>query len=301
MAKTGKKTVKPAAEEEEELEPELDEGGDIAAPAGEALEMYRVMPEAPTIKALLYSEPGVGKTTLAASAQDHPMLAPVCFANIEGGMISIAHRRDIHAVDIFSTEDLYTLYGQIRDREGPFADVRTLVIDNISELHTLDLDDTVRRAMNSGKDKDRNRTSPDEIWQEDYGESTVRLLRLIRWLKGIDGLNLIITAHAKFVYPPSANKRKAAELVDVEPITVLPMLSQKLCKGIMGMMDFVWYVQYNPEDNKRLMLTRPDGIYQAKTRGPHFQDMMGSVVTNPTMPQLYEMLVKAESGKQKRK
>lgn len=257
------------------------------------LQIYRVVPEAPRIRALIYGEPGSGKTSLAASAQDHEEMAPVVFANIEGGLLSVVHRGDIHAVDITSTEDMYELYHRIKNKVDPFAEIKTLVIDNVTELQATNLEEIVQAEMVSPR-KSASRVSEDEIFQEDYGTSTVQLSRLFRWCKGLD-VNLILTAHAKFVYPPSRNSRSGTN-VDVEPTAVLPMLTQKLMKSVMGLVDFVWYLQWNPEDKQRWMLTRPDGIYQAKTRGLHFAEALGPAVKDPSMPKLYDLLVKAESG-----
>src|SRR5690348_6819282 len=100
----------------------------------EAPALYRVVPEAPRIKALIYGESGVGKTTLAATAQDHQNLAPILFANIEGGLLSVAHRKDVHAVDVGSTEQLYDLYRALRANEPPFDAIATVIVDNITEL-----------------------------------------------------------------------------------------------------------------------------------------------------------------------
>lgn len=258
------------------------------------LELYRVVPESPRIKAMIYGEPGCGKTSLAATAQDHDDMAPILFANIEGGLLSVSHRKDMHAVDIQNTASLYALYRKLKHKEDDFGEINTIVIDNVSELQTLNLDEIVQEAMGSGKAKDRNRESEDEIWQEDYGQSTVQLGRVLRWFKNLD-INVIVTAHAKFVYPPSGkNNRQGVQ--EQDPVAVLPMLTQKLCKSVMGMVDFCWYMQYEPESNERLLLTRPDGIYQAKTRGHKFAKALGPVVKNPSMPDLYDLLVKSQRG-----
>lgn len=291
---TKKAAKKPPVVEDEEIDVEEEM---IAEEAHDEvkLELYRVVPESPRIKAMIYGEPGCGKTSLAATAQDHDEMAPVAFANIEGGLLSVSHRKDIHAVDIRNTNELYALYRAIKHKEDPFGDINTLIIDNMSELQTLNLDEIVQAAMGSGKAKDRNRESEDEIWQEDYGQSTVQLSRVIRWFKNLD-INVIVTAHAKFVYPPSSkNQRQGVQ--EADPVAVLPMLTQKLCKGVMGMVDFCWYLQYEPEANERLMLTRPDGIYQAKTRGHKFAKALGPVVKDPNIPALYDLLVKSQGGK----
>lgn len=288
--------AEPVVEDEDQEDQEelaIEEHDDTES---DELELYQVVPEAPRIKALIYSEPGGGKTTLAATAQDHPDMGPVLFANIEGGLISVSHRRDLHAVDIRSTAALYALYRKLAAKEAPYDEIGTVVIDNITELQTLNLDEIVQGEVQSGKNS--NRESVDDIWQEDYGTSTVQLSRIFRWFKGLD-INLILTAHAKFVYPPSGNRRQGVQ-TDVEPLAVLPMLTQKLMKTVMGMVDFCWYLQYDPEGDQRLMLTRPDGIYQAKTRGPRFAKAIGAVVTNPDMPTLYNTLVRAQGKKSSR-
>lgn len=252
--------------------------------------IYKVQPESPRMRILLYSEPGAGKTTLASTAQDHDDLAPVLYADVEGVAGAVGHRDDIHAVKIASTDDLRKLYYALLHKKGDFAEVQTLVIDNATELQTLNLDEIVHEEMS----KDSKRKSEDEIWQEDYGVSTVQLLRLFRWFKGLD-INLIITAHAKFVYPKTDSRNPAAAL-NAEPLAVLPMLTQKLCKQTMGLVDYVWFLNYDAEGDKRQMLTRPDGIYQAKTRGQPYADLLGAIVDNPTMPMLYDALLQSRGG-----
>lgn len=264
---------------------------------GGALSIYRVVPESPRIRALIYGEPGCGKTTLAESASDHPEMGPILFANIEGGLLSVAHRHP-HAVDITSTEQLYELYGALHRKESPFDEVGTLIVDNITELQNFNLDEIVREEMNK-PNRAASRIHDDEVFQEDYGRSTLQLYRIFRWLKNLN-INIILTAHAKFVYPPSRNTRQGQN-VDVEPTAVLPMLTQKLMKSTMGLVDFVWYLQYDPESDTRVMLTRPDGIYQAKTRGRFFAKALGPVVRNPEMPKLYDLLVKSESSQSSRR
>ena len=62
---------------------------------------YKVTPEKVVgrMKILIYGPQGVGKTYLAATAQDHPAMRDVLFLNVEGGLMTIAHRGDIMAED----------------------------------------------------------------------------------------------------------------------------------------------------------------------------------------------------------
>ena len=103
-----------------------------------------VSAEDPTFNLLVYGDPGAGKTTFAAGAQDHPAMRNVLFANKEGGMLSVAHRGDIHEVPIRTTEELTALGWELAN--GAWDSVRTLVIDNATEVQTVNLVQAEDRA-----------------------------------------------------------------------------------------------------------------------------------------------------------
>jgi hypothetical protein len=274
------------------------------------MEMYLVTPESPYINALFYSEPGDGKTTLAASAQDHKAMKHVLFANIEGGMISIAWRQDIHSIDINSIDDLYDLFWMFSNGDPKVRNVHTLVIDNVSELQRVNLDqivaDEIEKSERDKGERGKKREDPDEIYQEDYGRSTNQLERVFRWFKNWP-INVIFTAHAKYVYPKVGRN---VDTTDLEPTVVLPKLTQMLCKTLMGLVDFVWFLEYDPEEDVRYLITQPNGIVRAKTRGPRFAKAIGSIrqIGDDTMhdgrrigrfylPEIYQLLVDTESGR----
>ncbi len=258
---------------------------------------YLITPERPFINLLLFSEPGVGKTTFAAQAQDHPHMKNVLFANIEGGTISIAYRQDIHAVDVKSVDDLTDMFWDIKRRK--YSSVNTVVIDNLSELQRVNLEQIVAEAMTKQKGKTK-RESPDDIWQEDYGVSTLQMERIIRWFRNLE-INLILTAHAKYVYPKTGRNKDTTQ---VDPIVVLPTMTQALCKSVMGLVDFVWYMGYDAEEDERYLITQPDGVIAAKTRGPRFAKAIGQyrpLSKEFGLPQIYDMLDKSESAKPRRR
>lgn len=267
--------------------------------------IYKVTPEAPFVNLMLFSEAGEGKTTLAASAQDHPEMANVLFANIEGGLMSVAHRQDISSVDISSVDDLYELFWKLQRRDKDVRDFNTIVIDNVSELQRMDLEQIVQNEVENSTNK--NRVDPDDIWQEDYGKNTVRLERILRWFKNLP-INLIITAHPKFVYPKVG---RGVDLTEIEPTVVIPKLTQSLCKSVLGLVDFVWFMKFDPEEDRRWLLTQPDGTYYAKTRGHKFSKAMGAYREfgygvgrdgkDFMMAEIYQLLVDSESGRLKKK
>jgi hypothetical protein len=259
---------------------------------------YIVTAEHPTFNVMLVGDSGMGKTTMAASAQDHPEMADVLFGNVESGMLSIAHREDIHAVDIKSTPDVAKLVWSIANQE--FPSVKTVVIDSVSEWQTINLAENVKEAILAGRNKagGRDRTE-DDAWQEDYLRCTKQIGRLVGYLRDLP-VNVILTAHAKFVYPKNV---PGAELGGVEPDRIVPALSQALMKTVMKSMDFVWTLDVDPETQKRFLVTVPKGPYLCKTRGEPFLEAIGDVVENPSLPELYDTFVRTmhkKTSKRKR-
>lgn len=248
---------------------------------------YRVTTSKPKIKTLIYGRPGIGKTTLAASAQEHPDLAPVLTANFEGGLLSISGRGDIDAVDIHSMEEVDQLFWSIRNLTPPFDQYKTLIIDSGSEMQTLALEEAVRIEMNKKQAQGRlgDRTI-DDIEIQNYGKSGAQLARIFRWFRDLP-INLIITALPKFVFPQGVDARTAL------PIEVTPSFTNKLGVQIMGYVDFLWYLY--EEGGVRKILTKDTGAYRAKTRGFNFQLGLGNPHNNPWLPTIYDLLVEAES------
>lgn len=251
---------------------------------------YIIKPELFTgrFKALVYGDPGAGKTFLAGTAQDHPNMANVHVLNIDGGMMTLAERGDIAATDIKSSYQLEEELYRIAAHDPKYEGVKTAVIDNISELQTIDLEGTARQEYKERQKKNKDYTI-DEIYLEDYGVSGKRVARVLRGFRDLP-INVIYIAHKK------DKKRRNSDTIEESK----PMLTEKLCTAVTGYMDFVWYLytadtpvnldngqQIN--ETHRYMLTQPYNGFICKTRGTKFAQALGTVVQDPTFPEIMDL------------
>lgn len=231
---------------------------------------------------LIYGDPGSGKTHLAGTAQDVAQMADVHVFNIDGGIMTLANRGDIHATDIHTADDLENELFRIVNKDPKYAKTKTVVIDNITELQTLVLEGITTKEFANRRKKDKN-YSIDEVYLEDYGVSGKRLARILRGFRDLP-MHVIYIAHKK------DKMRKGTNVLEESK----PNLTEKLCTAVMGYMDFVWYLYTADEqvgseeqgywtETHRYLLTQPMNNYTAKTRGADFAQRIGPVIKDPNM------------------
>lgn len=231
----------------------------------------------PVMNVLIFGEPGVGKTVLAASGQGVPGLDQHLFLNVEGGDLSIMDqgldsmtpgRGEDGRPNGRTLTDLEELATAIANRTPGFENYRTLIIDSVTELQIRDMDDFVKPG--------------DAIELRDYGKSTRRMQRILRMLRDAN-VNVIFTALSQNIMQ---KKRGSNEL---ELSEIGPQMTAKVANSLKGYVDFVWYYYITPE-GERVLITAPKGPIKAKTRNDKFAQAIGPAVKNPNMGTLYRTL-----------
>lgn len=243
---------------------------------------------------LVYGEPGSGKTHLAGTAQDVPTMADVHVFNIDGGIMTLAPRGDIHATDIRSVDELEQELFKIASHDKKYESTKTVVIDNITELQTLALENITTREFAARRKKDKN-YSVDEVYLEDYGVAGKQLARVLRGFRDLP-MHVVFLAHKKDKMRKGTNTLESST----------PNLTDKLCTAVMGYMDMVCYLYTADEqvgdenigfwtETHRYLLTQPMNNYAAKIRGAAFAKELGAVVRDPTFPMIWEAYERAYS------
>lgn len=215
---------------------------------------------------IIYGNPGVGKTELAAGAARVPYGRRVLYIETEGGQITLAGLEDIDIKRIKTwkeVEDLHNwLTKNLRD-----LDYRTIVIDTFTNLQRLGLD-SLLDAKNA-----------DLAQIQDYGKSNEQIGRMARRFVDLadvmtdpktgehyGGLNIFFICHASEAMQKQGEETR---------LVIRPTLTPRATETVSGIVDMLAYVTKTPGSKKRFLAMTDYKTALGKLRQPP---------TRPTMP-----------------
>ena len=235
----------------------------------------------PYIKAIIYGPSGAGKTTLAVSGHDTPGLGPVLVVDIEEGTISAAHTSAIVTDKIETKEHIDEVLLGFKHKRPEYQKFNTIVIDTGTRLQMVILDHCIRKTI-----KKRSQTRDiDDVHLKDWGDCGKVMRRIIGEFLALDK-HVIILAHSRDIYPnvPEGAPPKP-------PTDTVPDFTPALSKTLRGYADYVWYLKEH-EGDRYLMTSPPKDhtIIRVKTRGHKFAGLLGGVIKNPSLAEIYGKL-----------
>jgi hypothetical protein len=252
------------------------------------LQIQKVQERSSFYNILIYGDSGVGKTTLAGSADLVPSMRPVLFVDIEGGTESLKHSYpEVDTVRVTSWKEMQDLYNELHEGRHPY---KTIVLDSLSEIQKFNMYSIMTATIQARPDLD-----PDVPSMREWGKNLEQMRKLVRGFRDLD-MHTIFTALAK------SDKDQRTGIT-----TIKPSLSGKLADEVAAFLDVVvyYYVKQigDGEDAefRRLLLTQKTDQHIAKDRS----GKLPMILEYPTMTSINDIMqgksqsaqTKSETGK----
>ena len=231
------------------------------------LEVTTVADKLTYINLLLYGDPGVGKTVLAASADAVPEMRPVIFIDVEGGTFSVREKYpDVKVVRVQTWNDMQSAYDALYSGDH---DYKTVVLDSITEIQKFSMYNIMEFLVKKEPDRD-----PDIPSMREWGKNIEQIRKLVRAFRDLP-MHTVVTALAKTDKDTKTGAMKTT-----------PSLSGKLANEVAAFLDIVGY-QYTKvmdDELRRFLLTATTDSQVAKDRS----GLLPGVIENPTMSSIYD-------------
>ena len=201
--------------------------------------------------ALLYCKPGVGKSTaigLIAEASEGNTLVldvdrTITRTLAKGEVVKDVSKVLVHAVDNINTFDDWTniLTNEITPAWLAEHNIKTVAVDNISELERCILSDLGAKGKNKGVPA-----------MADYQYMQFKLVNSLRYMKSW-GVNIVWTAWETaeaFTHPDGTQYTR-----------LMPKISSKIVDNICGLCDIVGWIGINKDGDHGILLEATQNIY----------------------------------------
>jgi hypothetical protein len=229
----------------------------------------------PYLNMLIYGDSGVGKTSLAGSADLVPELRPVLFVDIEGGTFSLQNfGYNVDVVRVKDWKEMQDLYNHLYNEKHPY---QTVVLDSLTEIQKFNMYNILDDMVQKKPDAD-----PDIAGLREYLKSSEQMRKYVRAFRDLD-MHTIFTALAKTEKNDRTGVRETS-----------PDLPGKLATQIPAFLDEVFYYYTkqiaNPDEggaiNQRFLLTQKTESQLAKDRSGR----LPIVVESPTLKTVLDLI-----------
>lgn len=219
------------------------------------------------INMLIYGESGVGKTSLAGSADAVPEMRKVLFIDIEGGTLSLQSRYpDVEVVRITTWDDMQKVYDELYLGGHGY---NTVIIDSLTECQKMSMDRIMKKVVSDHEERDA-----DVPGIREWNINIEQLRKFVRAFRDLP-INTIFTALVK----SDKNQRTGA-------IKRKPSLSGKVADEVAGFLDIVTYLYMKEIEgaNTRMLLCGQTEDTVAKDR----TDKLPTTIQTPTMADIWQ-------------
>jgi hypothetical protein len=238
------------------------------------LEVIPVQKRAQFINVLIYGDSGVGKTTLAGSAQACEQLSPALMIDFEGGTESLVRTYpDVSQVRVTTWLEMQAVYDELLRGKSGF---KTVILDSLTEIQKFNMYNIMEQVVADHDDRDIDVPSIRE-----WGRNLEQMRKFVRAFRDLP-MNSIFTALKR------EDKNDKTGMV-----TTLPMLSGKLAGEVAAFLDIVGYyyvkkvtVENQDPVDKRMLLTQKTETIIAKDR----TGRLPQVMMEPTMSDLFALV-----------
>lgn len=277
-------------EEGVEEEAKVDKTGSpiLALPEGLILSTPGELSDEWGFDCLVYGNPGIGKTTFCASAQDHPRGKDCLVIDAEGGTRSIADRSDIKIFnpttvrdedgDIVESawEQIFRMYQFLAHGEHPF---RTLIMDSLTAVQEMALEDVMRSSK-----------TPNLPNLGDWGKTNSAMQKMVKAWRNFArdrGWNVLFTALV-------TEKKDESTGAIVGRAKMTPGCAEM----VLGLMDCVGFLDIGDKSGKRVLHFAQKGVNIAKVRQPmkgtKERPILPGQLDNPTMGKILDIIYRKD-------
>lgn len=196
----------------------------------------------PYVRALVYGDPGTGKTVFAAKFPK-PFII-----DVENGTSSLRNHDELSGVKVHNLgkfDEMQEIFNDFRSGGG--MEFETVVIDSLSALQQKHLAEVIER------DKSRDSKVPTLL---DYKANTAVMQRLLIAFRDLPK-NLVITAHSTFDKDDNDGR-----------MYIRPDVTPRLSQTVVGLLDVIGWMHTGEgeKEGKQYLQIRPSRKVVAKTR-----------------------------------